>query len=54
MCMIGGILAGTCSRQINAFMMVTMEIYLYMCHNIVTNILLWLNKCFGHKGGNGA
>ena len=26
------------SRQINAFTMMTMEIYLYMCHDIVTNV----------------
>ena len=26
------------SRQINAFTMVTMEIYLYTCRNIVTNV----------------
>ena len=26
------------SRQINAFTMVTMEIYLYMCHDIVANV----------------
>ena len=26
------------SRQINAFTMVTIEIYLYTCHNIVTNV----------------
>ena len=44
------------SRQISAFTMVMIEIYLYTCHNIVTNVLgiLRLNKLFGHKGGNGA
>ena len=40
------------SRQINAFTMVTMEIYLHTCPNIVT--ILRLMKVFGHKGGNGA
>ena len=29
---------GRHSRQINAFTMVMMEIYLYTCHNIVTNV----------------
>ena len=43
------------SRQINAFTMVTIEIYLYTCHIIVTNRgILRLNKLIGHKGGNGA
>ena len=26
------------SRQINAFTMLTMEIFLYTCHNIVNNV----------------
>ena len=43
-----------CSRQINAFTMVTMEIYLHTCHNIVTNVYYGSRKFFGHKGGNGA
>ena len=37
------------SRQINAFMMVTMEIYLYMCHNIVTNVYYGSRNFLGRR-----
>ena len=41
------------SRQINAFTMVTMEIYLYTCHNIVTNIYYGSTNCVGIRVGIG-
>ena len=39
------------SRQINAFTMVTMEIYLYTCHNIVTNVYYGSTNCLGIRVG---
>ena len=41
------------SRQINAFMMVTMEIYLHTCHNIVTNVYYGSRKFLGIRVGMG-
>ena len=41
------------SRQINAFMMVTMEIYLHACHNIVTNVYYDSRKFLGTRLGMG-
>ena len=42
-----------CSRQINAFTMVTMEIYLHTCHNIVTNVYYGSRKFLGIRVGMG-
>ena len=42
-----------CSRQINAFTMVTMEIYLHTCHNIVTNVYYGSRKLLGIRVGMG-
>ena len=41
------------SRQINAFTMVTMEIYLHTCHNIVTNVYYGSRKFLGIRVGMG-
>ena len=41
------------SRQINAFMMVTIEIYLYTCRNIVTNIYYGSTNFLGIRVGMG-
>ena len=41
------------SRQINAFTMVTMEIYLHTCHNIVTNVYSGSRKFLGIRVGMG-
>ena len=41
------------SRQINAFTMVTIEIYLYTCHNIVNNIYYGSTNCLGIRVGMG-
>ena len=41
------------SRQISAFTMVTMEIYLYTCHNIVTNVYYGSTNCLGIRVGMG-
>ena len=35
------------NRQINTFTMVTMEIHLYTCHNIVANIYYGSTNCLG-------
>ena len=41
------------SRQINALKMVTMEIYLYTCHNIVTNVYYGSTNFLGIRVGMG-
>ena len=41
------------SRQINAFTMVTMEIYLHTCHNIVTNVYYGSRNFLGIRVGMG-
>ena len=41
------------SRQINAFTMVTMLIYLHMCHNIVTNVYYGSRTFLGITVGMG-
>ena len=39
------------SRQINAFTMVMMEIYLYTCHNILTNVYYGSANCLAISVG---
>ena len=51
MCTIGGILTGTVGKF--AFTMVTMEIYLHTCHNIVTNVYYGSRNCLGIRVGMG-
>ena len=46
-------MTGTVGKLISAFIMVTMEIYLYMCHNIVTNIYYGSTNCLGIREGMG-
>ena len=41
------------SWQISPFTMVTMEIYLYTCHNIVTNVYYGSTNCLGIMVGIG-
>ena len=41
------------SRKINAFTMVTMEIYLHTCHNIVTNVYYGSRTFLGIRVGMG-
>ena len=41
------------SRQISAFTMVTMEIYLYTCHNTMTNVYYGSTNCLGIRVGMG-
>ena len=40
-------------RQISAFTMVTIEIYLYTCHNIATNVYYGSTNCLGIRVGMG-
>ena len=51
MCTIGGVLTGTVGKLTHSQWPVTMEIYLYTCHNIVTNVYYGSTNCLGIRVG---
>ena len=53
MCTIGGILTGTVGKLTHDFTMMTMEIYLHTCHNIVTNVYYSPRNVLGIRVGMG-